>query len=189
MTDEAGRRRLEAVEVLEVAPPPRRLVDDVTSRLAARLSVPCRVGPCPAIEIPHLVGRAQADADRLLERLEALERPGGTVAVGLTAEDIGHPIFTHFFGRARHDGRAVLVSVARLDPGFYGLPDDHGLTAHRAALEALHELGHVAGLPHCDDWDCLMRFAPSVDAIDNRGEAFCDTCLRSLPVAFAGLVA
>ena len=44
--------------------------------------------------------------------------------LGLTEQDLAIPIFTFVFGRARSGGWAAVVSLARLDPTFYGLPSD-----------------------------------------------------------------
>ena len=101
--------------------------------------------------------------------------------VGLTALDLGNPIFTFFFGRARLNGRSAIVSLARLDPRFYGLPEDPRLMVRRAVNEVLHELGHNAGLQHCNDQGCLMRVAATVEAIDIRGASYCLACSERLP--------
>jgi archaemetzincin len=186
MTDEREPDDLGRIEVLEVAAPPRDLVEAVTAALSRRVSVPCSIRSAPeGFDVPHIPGRNQADADRMLADVEGLGPPDGHVLVALTAEDIGHPIFTHFFGRARHFGSAAVVSIARLDPTFYGLPDDRDLTVLRTVLEIVHEMGHLAGLEHCDDWACIMRFASTVEAIDNRGRTFCLDCAAELPPAFA----
>lgn len=186
MTDEREPGDLDRVEVLAVAAPPRDLLEAVTAALSRRVSAPCGIRAAPTgFEVPHIPGRDQADADRLLAAVEALHPPDGHLLVALTAEDIGHPIFTHFFGRARHFGAAAVVSVARLDPRFYGLPEDRELLIRRAVLEIVHEMGHLAGLEHCDAWSCIMRFASTVEAIDNRGATFCRACAGELPHAFA----
>ncbi len=189
MEPERDLNPIAVIDVLEIAPPARRLVKEVMAGLSRRVAVPCRLRSLDSlharIEIPHIPGRNQADADRLLARLEELPTEPGRVWVGLTGKDIGNPIFTHFFGRARHGGSAAIVSAARLTPVFYGLADDVDLTAHRTTLEMLHEIGHVAGLGHCEDYGCVMRFAPSVEQIDNRGQTFCDVCSEGLPPALA----
>ncbi len=171
--------------VLQVGGPPRVLVEGVTAALSRRVDVACRLAEAPeGFPLPRLEHREQLDADAVLGHLERLPRDDGTWIVGVTHHDLGNPIFTFFFGRARHHGGAVLVSTARLAPAYYGLPDDVRVTTRRAVLETLHELGHAAGLGHCQDSACLMRFSPTVESLDNRGERFCPVCALELPDAF-----
>jgi archaemetzincin len=171
-----------ALDLVTLADFPQDLALRLLQQLSRRVRVPCRLLPAESPpDLPRLEGRDQVDADRLLGRLERRPTEPGTVLVGATLMDVGNPIFTHFFGRARHGGRAALVSLARLDPAFYGLPPDEDLTLRRAVLEVLHELGHLAGLRHCEDFGCLMRFAPTVEAIDVRGTRFCEDCAGRLP--------
>jgi len=160
-------------------------IDRLLAELSTRVHVPCRRVACPtAPPLDRVPGRSQIDADRWLHRLEAEARPEIPL-VGVTEADLALPIFTFVFGRARLGGGAAVISLARLRPEFYGLAPDPRLVARRAAAELLHELGHVAGLAHCERPDCLMRFAASVEAADLRGFAFCAECARRLP---AGLI-
>jgi archaemetzincin len=149
--------------------------------LSRRISIPCHVDvPIPETEVTHLPDRDQLDADALLRDLEA-RAPDGAVLLGVTPLDVGIPIFTFVFGRARQGGTAALVSLARLEPAFYGLPADPEQAARRAVDEMLHELGHVASLRHCENAACLMSFAASVDRVDVRGSTFCGSCAERLP--------
>jgi archaemetzincin len=168
---------------VKIGPLPEGLAEDFAARLSRRVPAPCRVlGSSINPEVPWLADRQeQADADALLSRLEAEPADDGAVLVGVTSLDLAIPIFTFVFGRARHDGRAALVSLARLQPEFYGLPADAGLTARRAVDEILHELGHVGGLRHCEDSACLLHFAATVEALDLRGSSFCPACEARLP--------
>jgi archaemetzincin len=152
----------------------------IAARLSRLVDAPCRVAEAALAHAPMLPGRDQGDADALLAALEA-HPAEDAVLLGVTAQDLAIPIFTFVFGRARSGGRAAVVSLARLDPAFYGLPADEDELLRRTVLEALHELGHVARLPHCDQPECLMRFAGSVEKADLRGAEFCAACASRLP--------
>ncbi len=174
--------RVQEVHLLPLDGLPRPFAETIAARLSRRLSAGCRVvdpggGPHPT----PLPERDQVDADALLAALEVLPTPEDAVLVGLTGLDIATPVFTFVFGRARQGARAVLVSLARLDPGFYGLPSDPDLLGRRATDEILHELGHAASLHHCPDAACLMSFAGSVERVDVRGSGFCEGCRERLP--------
>jgi archaemetzincin len=181
MAPELPPARLTAIEVRALDATAARVADDVTRALSRRVAVPCRRGrPLHLPRVPMLRHRDQADADALLAEVEAHQHGDGTALVALTGSDLGHPLFTFFFGRARIGG-AALISVARLDPEFHGAPGDTGLLVRRAAAEALHELGHVGGLLHCRDFACVMRFTGDVEMLDVRGEELCDACAALAP--------
>jgi archaemetzincin len=154
--------------------------EKLVEHASAHLDVPCRLFPEPSgLDLSIIPGRDQLDADRLLVSLEKLETPPGRALVGLTEKDLAIPIFTFVFGRARVGGHAAVVSLARLRPERYGLPPDPALTARRATAEILHELGHVAGLGHCPDYQCLMHFSTDVEAADLRPLTLCAECSRN----------
>ena len=189
MRDDRWREVLDADErtmligVFEVS---EAQVRDVVRQLSRRVAVPCRQisGPTelPLIRVP---GREQVDGHRLLDVLKAYPRDDDRWLLGITDADIGNRLFTFFFGLGDPDDGVALVSTARLEQAYYGLPDDPTLTAHRTVMEILHELGHVAGLHHCADMACLMCKCTSVEVADNRGEVFCSLCAPELPPAFA----
>jgi archaemetzincin len=184
LADDAGVAEVEILLLDGIGPP---LAARIASRLSARLAASCRVTASSPSPPPRtLPDRDQLDADALLGGLEARPARERAVLVGLTLRDIAVPIFTFVFGRARQGAHAALVSLARLDPAFYGLPADPGLLARRAADEVAHELGHAAGLVHCRDASCLMSFAGSVEKVDTRGSFFCGECRRLLPPWLAG---
>lgn len=181
MAASGGPRIPEAVRLVPVGPLPRISLEDLVARLSRRVRVPCRVDGAVTINPTLLPGREQGDADALLARLEAEPAAPREVTVAIVALDLAIPIFTFVFGRARQGGHAALVSLARLDPAFYGLPEDRELLTHRTLVEVVHELGHVASLVHCQDAACIMAFAGSVERVDVRGTDFCATCAAQLP--------
>ncbi|MCB9834182.1 MAG: hypothetical protein H6807_17095 [Planctomycetes bacterium] len=177
MTAEAGAGRVRIVRVMALGESSEALLRALMRELSVRLPVPCGHHEGASIaEPPRVPGRDQLDADKLLQQVEGVPRADDALLVCLCAEDIGNRIFSYFFGRARLDGSAVLVSLARLDPRFYGLPPEEAILVDRAIKEIRHEMGHSAGLQHCLDPDCLMHFSPDVEALDLRGAEYCADC-------------
>ena len=178
---------IDVVRLIGLGPLPDALEAVLAPELSRRISASCH-WESRALDTTgaRLPGREQVDADRLLAGLEARPVADGTIIVGVTASDIAIPIFTFVFGRARTPGHAALVSIARLDPAFYGLAANPQVTLRRTVDEILHELGHTAGLRHCQEAECLMRFAGSVSQVDARDSIFCVRCVARLPRGLAG---
>lgn len=99
--------------------------------------------------------------------------------LGITDVDLFIPVLTFVFGEAQLDGRAAVVSAARLLDR-----DNPRITADRLAREALHELGHTFGLLHCGAIDgagrrarpCVMARSASLRAVDAKGDRLCPDC-------------
>jgi archaemetzincin len=186
MGDEPGAT-VDALDLLPVGPLPEETLDELTARLSRHVELPCRaLAPPPTLVLPRLSGRGQVDAGVLLAALESLPRRTGHLLVGLTPEDLAMPVFTFVFGLARTGGEATIVSLARLDPAFYGLDPDPALRDRRVVSEIRHELGHLSGRGHCPDRSCLMSFAGTIEKVDTRGERFCSDCARELPAWLSG---
>jgi archaemetzincin len=177
---DTGARNAEAIDLVPVG----ELAPGTLAALAARLSrsvaLACHVSPSPSLRLVPIPGREQLDANALLAGLEA-GVPKGRLRVGVAAQDIAIPVFTFVFGLARQGGPACVVSLARADPSFYGLPADPPLRDDRVVAEIRHELGHLASLEHCADRGCLMSFAGSIERADARGTQFCAECRERLP--------
>ncbi len=124
--------------------------------------------------------RGQYHATRLLENLEAFHQSPHERVLGLTEVDLFIPILTFVFGEARLNNPCALLSLRRLSPQFYGLPNNPNQTLHRAIVEAIHELGHTFGLLHCSDYRCVMHASRLADDIDLKGPGFCAECARHL---------
>jgi archaemetzincin len=174
-------RLAEAVDLLPVGGLPPATLEALAARLSRRVEVACHVLPPGALPVRRIPNRDQLDANALLEAVEARANSDSRLLVGVTGEDIAVPVFTFVFGLARQGGRACVVSLARTDPSFYGLPPDPALRDERAVAEVLHEIGHLATLEHCPDRGCVMSFAGNVERVDIRGSRFCPTCAERLP--------
>jgi archaemetzincin len=182
----AAARLAEAIDLVPVGDLPRHTLEALAARLSQRVELPCHLGP--GLDGPHLeiAGRGQLDANALLAALEARAGTPGRLLVGVAEADIAIPVFTFVFGLARQGGRTCVVSLARADPAFYGLPEDEALRDERVVAEIRHELGHLAEIEHCPDRGCLMSFAGSIERADARGAEFCAACREWLPAWLCG---
>lgn len=130
-------------------------------------------------------GRLQYNAGLLIEAIEALALPDYFKIIGLVGEDLFNPLFTHVFGEARQNGRVALVSLYRLQSPTDGVSPSTDRFLERAAKIALHEMGHLLNLLHCDDSRCLMHFCGQLDTLDHTPLNFCRYCRRALHRALA----
>jgi archaemetzincin len=125
--------------------------------------------------------RGQFHSTHILELLlEAHPAGADERLLGVVDRDLFIPILTFVFGEAQLAGPAAVFSLTRLDPRFYGLPEDPEVLLERSVKEALHELGHTFGLYHCRRPDCVMRASTSAEDVDLKPPRFCRTCSRSV---------
>ena len=94
----------------------------------------------------------------------------------LTDVDLFIPIFTFVFGLAKLGGQTGIVSAHRLNNIFYGLPKDNDLLIDRTVKEIIHELGHLLGLKHCENYYCVMASSTVVDELDTKSSVYCNNC-------------
>ncbi len=123
--------------------------------------------------------RRQYAASGLLAGLAATNT-GNTLTLGVTAVDLFIPKLNFVFGVADRDMGVAIISLHRLSPEFYSKEQDQNLLKERAAKEAIHEVGHLLGLTHCDDASCVMHFSNAIGNTDIKGPGFCVHCAQRL---------
>ncbi|MDH3216806.1 MAG: archaemetzincin family Zn-dependent metalloprotease [Candidatus Krumholzibacteria bacterium] len=96
--------------------------------------------------------------------------------IGITEVDLFIPVLTFVFGEAQLNGNVAVASSHRLRNSYYGLPENPDLVLERLYKEAVHELGHVFSLTHCDNYRCVMHAATGVEELDLKNAAFCSAC-------------
>lgn len=96
--------------------------------------------------------------------------------MGLASCDLYIPVLTFVFGEAQLQGPFAVVSSFRLRQEFYGMPTDPQLLINRVVKECMHELGHTLGIPHCEDYTCVMASSHTVEWIDLKKSRFCESC-------------
>ncbi len=125
-------------------------------------------------------GRKQYNAQILLDELSEMTIPGDKVILVLREDrDIYVPDMNFVFGLA--GGKYALVSLARLDPRFYG-GEDGEVLKRRMITEVIHELGHTFGLIHCENPQCVMSFSNSIVGVDRKSIKFCEKCKEKFEI-------
>ncbi len=94
--------------------------------------------------------------------------------------DLYVPELNFVFGEADTISGIAVISLTRLREEFYGHHSDKKLLHERAVKEAIHELGHTYGFPHCADPDCVMYFSNTLSDTDRKGPGFCNNCKSGL---------
>lgn len=115
--------------------------------------------------------------------------------IGITEVDLYVPGLNFVFGEAECPGNFAIISLHRLkslNRELYlkrVLKNSRNFLNHKnqrflpVLIEAVHELGHTFGLPHCENHLCVMHFSNSIVETDIKGPKFCRDCLKRLKIA------
>lgn len=162
----------------------------VESCVALSLGVTTRwLAPMPHPDYAWDPARQQYSSTLIMREALGLRPAEAAKLLVLTHCDLFIPMLSFVYGQAQLDGAIAVLSLARLRQEFYGLPPNRPLFLMRIRKEVLHELGHTAGLTHCDDRICTMALSTNIQQLDAKGSDFCDGCsvLLREGIADAGL--
>lgn len=179
------KRRLTLVRVGDGVA--REVAEELADRLAAGLDVRVRVergsfgGTADetdrAASPEHQgsdAGPPQLSSNDVVDALARhfRDEPPGWI-LGITADDITAEGRSCVFGEATLGGRWAVISAARFGPRGTVSPR----LLQRLYREAVHEVGHLAGLEHCAGPEpCVMHVATTVSAVDSGISEFCPRC-------------
>jgi len=102
------------------------------------------------------------------------------ILLGIVSGDLYEPGMNFVFGVASSYTKTAVISTYRLHNSFYGLPENNHLFMDRVTKEAVHEIGHVFGLPHCPNPECVMHFSNSILDTDRKSFYFCPSCYKKV---------
>jgi archaemetzincin len=123
----------------------------------------------PEPEYAFLARRGQYDAGKILRAL-TIHSSNVPFQLAVVGVDIYTPILTYVFGESQLGGVAAVISLFRLQS------KNRNEAYNRAAKIALHEIGHLLGIVHCETSDCLMGFSKDLAKLDERPLRFCQAC-------------
>jgi archaemetzincin len=177
------RRRLRPIELVPAGGVDRALLDDVGQALQAELGVQWWVGD--VLPLREEWRETESGLYRSIHLIHALldRGVGGEgkrartwrVAIadaGLCAEGVGE-----VFGEAAVEGCCAVVGIGPLRAGSGA---DGQVLRARLLTEAVHEVGHLAGVGHCRRASCVMYPSLHIADSDHKGHTFCAECRRTL---------
>lgn len=152
-------------------------LEDVGAAVERVLPVRCTIG--------RGFSRSQAGYDRerdqylasaVLERHVSRVPEDSDLALFVTEQDLYEGELNFVLGLADAEKACCIMSLARMR---LGTPSP-ALLQDRANKTAVHELGHLFGLPHCPNRECVMTFSNTVGDTDHKWCRLCDNCRKKL---------
>src|ERR1700686_2235175 len=168
---------MNSVYLLPVGKVDITLLRELRAAIPGGLDLDCEILPYVLDPTPsYHAERQQYHSSEILRRMQGLVRPQDWRVLAIADVDLYIPILKYVFGEAQMGGPCALVSTYRLRQEFYGLDRNDALLSQRLLKESVHELGHTLDLRHCQDYRCVMASSHSVEWIDLRESALCDSC-------------
>ena len=171
-----------SITILSTPSIPSALLNTIQQAISVTFQMSCHYNPLLTIDPKSAYNptRDQYLSHCILTLLRSIAdqhlNPDTTVALGIVDVDLYAPQRNYIYGEAEYPGRIALVSGYRLRPETMGNPPDAPLLTSRLVKEAIHEVGHCLGLPHCPDTTCVMHFAQQLDDVDHKYAALCPHC-------------
>lgn len=135
----------------------------------------------PLDGIPETAHRMRDDEQQILttwilDDVLRPKRPDNAIAViGLVTCDLWSGSFNWLFGQASIIDRVGVWSLHRNgDPR--ASDEAYRLCLRRTLKTAVHETGHMLGIPHCSAYECCMNGSRSREESDRQPMEFCPEC-------------
>jgi len=124
------------------------------------------------IEFAYNSQRQQYNASMLLYELKKYVKNEFEILIGITDKDLYDYSLNFIFGEAYIN--TAIVSINRFKTG------EKKLLYERTIKTIIHELGHIFGLDHCKNTNCVMFFSNSLVDTDNKSRNICGQCYQRM---------
>jgi len=126
-------------------------------------------------------GHEQLLAGYLLNDVLKEEKPLNRIALmGLSELDLyPKPEWNYVFGLASYHDKVGVSSIYRLQDGEL-TAENFNLCLSRLLKISSHEIGHMFGLHHCINANCVMNGTNSMEETDRHSIRLCSVCQRKL---------
>jgi archaemetzincin len=154
----------------------------VTRNISSIIGVPASVSENHVRMMGYVDGRKQIDAPVLLDSIQSYKHRHAIKDPLLLVvhQDLFNNGNSFVFGLARQSVGAAVVSTARLGNEYYGREGNDDDLIDRITKEGAHEVGHLLGLDHCDDRECIMFKPDTLDELDRKKKVLCKICSERL---------
>ncbi|MFH1750355.1 MAG: archaemetzincin family Zn-dependent metalloprotease [Candidatus Micrarchaeota archaeon] len=134
------------------------------------------------LHVPHDffdIHKLKWDAEKIISFLHGnfhAKQEGKFMVLAVFPYDMFADSLNFIYGLGERGGNYAVMSHFRLDEKYYGRAHSDKLFKERVLKEAIHEIGHIAGIEHCRSKKCVMTFSPNIIFVDRKGSDFCERC-------------